>query len=96
MDHTVIHRRFCTKPFAQLLDSAMGYAENGFPVPPGIARSFASSAAKLAQFPSTASVLLRHGAPPQEGDVLVHADLAHSQRLSQKAHVLSPLPPGEG
>jgi gamma-glutamyltranspeptidase/glutathione hydrolase len=77
----VIHRRFCTKPLAQLLDGAIGYAENGFPVPPGIGRSFASNVGKLAQFPSTASVLLRAGAPLQEGDVLVNADLARSLQL---------------
>ena len=61
----VIHQRFCTKPFAQLLDGAIGYAENGFPLPPGIGRSFASNARKLAQFPSTASVLLRRGDAPE-------------------------------
>jgi gamma-glutamyltranspeptidase/glutathione hydrolase len=80
----VIHRRFCTRPFAQLLDSAIGYAENGFPLPPGIGRSFASNATKLAQFPSTASVLLRTGAPPRVGDILVNADLARSLRLVAK------------
>jgi gamma-glutamyltranspeptidase/glutathione hydrolase len=77
----VIHQRFCTKPFAQLLDSAIGYAENGFPVPPGIGRSFASNVGKLAQFPSTASVLLRTGTPLQEGDMLVNADLARTLQL---------------
>ena len=35
-----IHRRFCTRPLAQLLDSAISYAQEGFPVPPGIGRSF--------------------------------------------------------
>jgi gamma-glutamyltranspeptidase/glutathione hydrolase len=74
----VIHRRFCTKPFAHLLDSAIGYAEAGFPLPPGVARSFASNAAKLARFPSTAAVLLPGGVPPQEGQRLVNADLARS------------------
>src|SRR5207302_4941354 len=44
----VIHERFCTKPFAQLLDGAIGYAENGFPLPPGIGGSVASSAGELA------------------------------------------------
>jgi gamma-glutamyltranspeptidase / glutathione hydrolase len=76
----VVHRRFCTKPFAQLLDNAIGYAEDGFPIPPGIARSFASNAPKLAQFPSTAAVLLRSGVPPREGDRLVNPDLARSLR----------------
>src|SRR5262245_21892218 len=79
-----IHQRFCTKPFAQLLDSAIGYAENGFPIPPGIGRSFASNAAKLAQFSSTASVLLGAGAPLKEGDLLVNPDLARSLQLVAK------------
>ncbi len=73
-----VQRRFCRKPLAQLLDGAIGYAEEGFPLPPGIGRSFASNTAKLAQFPSTASVLLRAGAPPGEGDKLVNPDLARS------------------
>jgi gamma-glutamyltranspeptidase/glutathione hydrolase len=76
----VVHRRFCTKPLPQLLDSAIGYAEDGFPIPLGIARSFVSNAPKLAQFPSTASVLLRAGGPPKEGDRLVNPDLACSLR----------------
>jgi gamma-glutamyltranspeptidase/glutathione hydrolase len=76
-----MHRRFCTRPFADLLSSAIGYAEDGFVIAPGIGRNFASNAAKLAQFPSTAAVLLRHGTPPKEGDVLVNADLARSLRL---------------
>jgi gamma-glutamyltranspeptidase / glutathione hydrolase len=76
----VVHRQFCTKPLAQLLDSAIGYAEGGFPIPPGIARSFANNTAKLAQFPSTASVLLRAGAAPKEGDILVNPDLARTLR----------------
>lgn len=76
----VLHQRYCSKPFAQLLDSAIGYAETGFPVPPGIGRGFANNIGKLAQFPSTASVLLRQGMPPKEGDMLVNADLARSLR----------------
>lgn len=77
----VIHRRFCTRPLAQLLDSAIGYAAEGFPIPPGIGRSFASNAAKLAQFPATAAVLLPQGRTLAEGDLLVNADLARSLRL---------------
>lgn len=76
-----MHQRFCTKPFAQLLDSAIGYAEEGFPVPPGIGRNFASNAAKLAQFPATAAVYMRQGTPPREGDTLVNRDLAGSLRV---------------
>ena len=76
-----VHQRFCSKPFAQLLDSAIGYAEEGFPIPPGIGRNFASNAAKLAQFPSTAAVFVRPGAPPSEGDTLINRDLAGALRM---------------
>jgi gamma-glutamyltranspeptidase/glutathione hydrolase len=76
----IVHRRFCTKPFAQLVDSAIGYAEEGFPIPLGIARSFASNAEKLAKFPCTARVLLRAGTPPREGDKLANPDLAQTLR----------------
>jgi gamma-glutamyltranspeptidase/glutathione hydrolase len=75
-----VHRRFCTKPLASLLDSAIGYAEEGFPLPPGIARSFASNAPKLAKFPASAAVFLRQGAPPREGEPLANPDLARSLR----------------
>jgi gamma-glutamyltranspeptidase/glutathione hydrolase len=77
----VIHRRFCTRPFTQLLDSAIGYAEEGFPIPPGIGRSLASNTNKLAQFPSTAAVFLPGDRTPREGDMLINADLAQSLRL---------------
>jgi gamma-glutamyltranspeptidase/glutathione hydrolase len=73
-----VHRRFCTRPLDQLLDTAIGYAREGFPVPPGIGRSFEHGAGKLSQFPATASVLLRNGRPPGEGDTLVNADLART------------------
>ena len=49
-----VHRRFCSKQFDQLLDTAIGYAEDGFAVPPKIAQSFASTTERLAGFPSTA------------------------------------------
>ncbi|MCH8352182.1 MAG: gamma-glutamyltransferase, partial [Chloroflexi bacterium] len=73
-----IHRRFCTRSLPQLLDSAIGYAQEGFPVPPGIGRSFEHGVAKLSQFPASAQVYLRDGRPTLEGDILVNRDLAHS------------------
>ena len=76
-----IHRRFCTRPFAQLLDTAIGYAGEGFPVPPGIGRNFANGVSKLSQFPSTASVYLADGVAPGEGVVLANRDLARTLGL---------------
>jgi gamma-glutamyltranspeptidase/glutathione hydrolase len=73
-----VHRRFCSKPFASLLERAIGYATDGFPVPPGIARSLANNSTKLAQFPATAAIFLPNGATPAEGDILRNPDLAQS------------------
>lgn len=75
-----VHRRFCSKPFDQLLDTAIGYAEDGFPIPPKIAQSFSSASQRLAAFPSTAKVLLANGRTPGEGDTLVNRDLAQTLR----------------
>ena len=74
----LFHQRFCTRPFGQLLDTAIGYAQDGFPLPPGIGRAFRGSLGKLAQFPSTASVYLRDGQPPVQGDMLFNPDLSRS------------------
>ena len=75
-----VHRRFCSKPFDQLLDTAVGYAEDGFALPPKIAQSFSSTHERLAAFPSTAEVLLAGGRTLVEGDLLVNRDLAESLR----------------
>ena len=75
-----VHRRFCTMSLAALLDRAVGYAEEGFPISPGTGQELAGSVGKLAQFPSTASLLLRDGRPPNCGDVLLNKDLAASLR----------------
>lgn len=75
-----VHRRFCSKPFDQLLDTAVGYAEDGFALPPKIAQSFSSTHKRLAAFPSTAEVLLAGGRTLVEGDLLVNRDLAESLR----------------
>jgi gamma-glutamyltranspeptidase/glutathione hydrolase len=75
-----IHRRFCTRPFGQLLDAAIGYAEGGFPLSPGVGNSLRNNVRKLAQFPSTAAIMLHNGRPFGPGDMVVQRDLAHSLR----------------
>ncbi len=73
-----MHRRFCTMPFSQLLGTAIGYAEEGFPVSPGIGRSFAHAVDKLAQFPASAAIYSSNGGMKAEGDMLANPDLARS------------------
>jgi len=73
-----VHRRFCSMPLDRLLETAVGYAREGFPLPHGIGQSFDHGVAKLSQFPASASVYLPDGRPPVEGDILVNADLART------------------
>src|ERR1051325_10717960 len=62
-------QRFGTITLAQTLAPAIGYAENGFPVTPVIARDWAAEAARLAPGDSAAGALPGGGArpPPQLG-----------------------------
>lgn len=76
----VLHRNFCTIPMPDLLRPAIRYAEQGFPVPAGIARSLAGSAELLARHTATADIYLRNGRPPREGEILSNPDLANSIR----------------
>ncbi len=76
----VMHRNFCTMPMPDLVAPAIRYAEQGFPVPAGIARSFAGSAELLARHTATADIYLRNGRPPREGEILANPDLANSLR----------------
>ncbi|MDE2781229.1 MAG: gamma-glutamyltransferase [Chloroflexota bacterium] len=73
-----LHRRFCTMPFATLLEPAVGYADEGFPVSPGIGRNFAHAVDKLAQFPASAAIYASNGGMKAEGEMLVNRDLARS------------------
>ncbi len=64
----------------QLLEPAIDYAEQGFPVAPKVAFWLGQAADVIAQFPSTARVFMPHGSLPRAGDVLVMRDLARSLR----------------
>ena len=75
-----IHRNFGTKPFDQLLEPAIGYAEEGFPITPWIGEEFVEYVEQLAKIPATARILVNGHCPYKEGDVLVQKDLARSLR----------------
>jgi gamma-glutamyltranspeptidase/glutathione hydrolase len=78
--YQLIADTFGTRPLAKLLEPAIGYAQEGFPLPQGISRSIVSAADALRQFPEAASIYLRNGEPYDEGEVLVQRDLARSLR----------------
>jgi gamma-glutamyltranspeptidase / glutathione hydrolase len=74
------HRRFGTKPWAELVAPAIRLAEDGFTVDRQLAASVAGSAARLAQFEGSAALFLPDGAPLREGGHWRNPDLGRVLR----------------
>ena len=73
--------RFCTRSLRELMQPAIGYAEEGFPISPRIGSSFSSFVKPLSLYPSTSAVWMKNGRGYRGGDLLVQKDLARSLRL---------------
>jgi gamma-glutamyltranspeptidase len=65
-----------SRPLRDLLDPAIAYADNGFPVFPHLAKVIRSSQKALASDSAWAEVFLPDGKAPEIGDLLVQKDLA--------------------
>ena len=72
--------RFGTKPFSELLSSAIWYAENGFPVSEVIAGEWAEQERKLSATPEAKSTYLPGDHAPKFGDVFKNPNLAATLR----------------
>ena len=73
-----LRKRFGTKPFSELLASAIFYAETGFPLPEIGARSWIAQA--LLKQPGYAQTYMPGGKRPQLGDVFKNPALGESLR----------------
>lgn len=78
--YQLINDTFGTRPLGKLLEPAIGYAEEGFALPPRIGGTFTSGAGRLAEFPATAAVFLKDGKPYGPGDIFVNKKLARTLR----------------
>ena len=70
--------RWGTMTFAQVLQPAIEVAEEGFPLPPGLARSMGS--AKLKKYPSSARLYMPEGKAPAAGSNFRNLDAARTLR----------------
>jgi gamma-glutamyltranspeptidase/glutathione hydrolase len=77
--------RFGSLSFGEAAASAIGLAEDGFPVSPLCAWAIDEAKKMLARRPSTAAVLLPDGRPPLAGEVLRQPDLAATLRRLARA-----------
>jgi gamma-glutamyltranspeptidase/glutathione hydrolase len=76
-----IHQRYGKLPWKDLFQSAIAYAEQGFPVTEAIQEAWVGAIARLKSQPETARLFLPGGKPPQEGDLFRNPELAHALRL---------------
>jgi len=67
--------------FAQLLEPAIVYAEEGFPISEKVSAWIAESREDLERYPASAKIYLPEGRPPRPGEILVQRDLARSLRM---------------
>ncbi len=68
--------RFGTMSLAEVLASAIDYADHGYPIDASLATAIARSKNKLGEFPTTAKVFLPGGRAPQPGELFRNPDLA--------------------
>jgi gamma-glutamyltranspeptidase / glutathione hydrolase len=74
--------KFGTKPFSELLASAIYYAENGFPLSETVANGWANSVKMHSEHPNSKKTYLVDGVrAPKAGEIFRNPDLAASLRL---------------
>ncbi len=74
-------KKYGTMTLAQVLQPAIGYAENGYVVTPIIAGSWAEGKTLLARDEGARVTLLVNGEAPKAGDFFKNPDLANSYKL---------------
>ena len=78
--YVTILGRLGTMRLDRLLEPAIGYAEDGFPLSPSCSLGFHTQSDKLNLYPDTTRIFTRNGAAYQAGDLLVQSDLAKTLR----------------
>ena len=76
-----MHKRYGKLAWKDLFQSAIAYAEKGFPVTEAIQESWAASVGRIRANPESARVFLPGGKVPREGDLFKNPDIGHALRL---------------
>ena len=76
-----LHSRYGKLPMTRLLEPAIGYAENGFPVSEIIAGQWQDSEEKLCENDAAAATYLIDGRAPRHGEVFRSPDIAKTFNL---------------
>ncbi len=76
-----LHERYGKLPMSRILEPAIFYAENGFPVSEIIAGQWSGAAGKLRRNPAAMETYLIDGRAPRHGEVFRNPNLARTFRL---------------
>ena len=79
-----LHERFGKLPMKQILEPAINYAENGFPVTEVIAHYWDLGGRRLKDEPNFAGTYLPGGNAPKKGEYFKNPDLANTYRILAK------------
>jgi gamma-glutamyltranspeptidase/glutathione hydrolase len=78
------HERYGSVDFIRLLEPAIGYARDGFPVSPRLSGAIAAQAEILPELPYLRDVMLIGGRVPEAGEYLAFPNLARSfERIAE-------------
>ena len=72
--------RFGSRPFAELFEASIDYAQSGFPVSPQAASGWARAATRYKEFPEWQRVFAPGGQTPEAGDIFRNPDQAVTLR----------------
>jgi gamma-glutamyltranspeptidase/glutathione hydrolase len=73
-----LHKKFGKLPMKKILDPAIGYARNGFPVTELIAYYMERSVRVLGQYPNFKETYMPNGKMPAKGEIFKNPDLANT------------------
>ena len=75
-----LHKKFGNKKFDSLFNSAINYAENGFPVSELVAYYLEGSAIRFKDYPNFSDIWMKNGKTPNKGEVFKNKELANTYK----------------
>jgi len=81
---TMAHKKFGTLPLEKIMEPAIRYASNGFPVDKTLAGLILDHIETVGADPGTAAIFTDDGFPKMEGDIIVQKELAEVLRTIAK------------
>ena len=80
-----MHNKFGVLPMVEILQPAIDYSRNGFPVSEVIAYEMESNYKNLVEIPGFAETYLINGKPPKKGEIFKNIDLANTyEKIAKK------------